>query len=149
MSCGASSSPPTVPSVPTIGPTTGSEASVLPTTETAPTSGSTKLTDGSVALGAFVEEVVQCGQVAGVLLDDRRDDGRVGHVGEVIAPADPVGVEAVEDSAVGRRWIGQAPHVGGDVAVGGSGHQEAPVGEGLQGAEQNQRLASVKVAARS
>ena len=60
------------------GPSTGNEASVLPITKSAPTSGSTKLTDGRVPLAQSSKKSSSVARWPGYLFDDRGDDRRVG-----------------------------------------------------------------------
>ena len=96
-----------------------------------PNSGSTMLTEGSVPAAQSAWNCAIGARFCWVFLDCRADDPDRGQVGEVVAPADPVGVQAVPDRAVGRRRVFEAFGVRRDVAVGGAGHQEAAVGVGL------------------
>ena len=131
MSCSDSSSPPVVFSAPVIGASCGSADSGPPMSVSAPNSGSTKLTDGRPPVLQSARNCSTDARLLGYFSTIERDDRRLRQVGEVVAPADAVGLQAVEDRAVGRRRVCEAFVVGGDVAVGGGGHQEAPVGVGL------------------
>src|SRR5205823_9334663 len=60
-----------------------------------------------------------------------REQADGGQVGVVVPPGDPVLVEALQDGAVGRLEVGDGVDVGGDVAPGGGGQEEAAVRVGL------------------